>query len=373
MIGLLVLSISITAKLCAQDEFSTAKTSKTFEMQPDAVRNRFFVALDKGNKLQIELSNMDDLEKLSNIDSLLKIYLRDIKPFKDSLSDELSSKRIDYLVDATTGNKIRIQIFKQSASSFLVKDGDVAALKLQQDTINILVPVSYHGRLIHKKPLGPLTRYYRISFFVNQATDLGNYADGGLHEKIATLLKSRYVNWIKSGGDRWGIKGGDNSIFSNQPGGYISTPGDFLELKAAVNVQNYKNYFVPSFNLGAAAYIRSNIFKYEIGVAWEPHFLFAKNSAGNLQTFRNDFITLTLGMEPVTSKVKSNEPHFDMFQHLTIGYLVRQKGNIIDNHTFRIGTGSVNFLGDKIKLEPVFYFHDLFKNVTPGIRLSLNF
>ena len=65
-----------------------------------------------------------------------------------------------------------------------------------------------------------------------------------------------------------------------------------------MNAQNYKNYFTPSFNISAAVVVNGKKAKYDIGLAWEPHFIFAKNSLGNLKTYRNDFLTLSAGFDP---------------------------------------------------------------------------
>jgi len=130
---------------------------------------------------------------------------------------------------------------------------------------------------------------------------------------------------------------------------------------------------VPSFTLNASVFFKNNRYKNEISIAWEPNFLFAKNSQGNLQTFRNDFIILTLGHEPLRNKKLGNGPHFGLFQQLSVGYLAGRKGDFFDAHSFRLGTGSIDWIGGKIKLTPILYFHDFFKNVTPGLRVSVNF
>jgi hypothetical protein len=227
-----------------------------------------------------------------------------------------------------------------------------------------------------RKTVNTLTRYYRIIFWVNQLTDLKDYTDGRLNEKMAIIRKSEHDRWVTAFGanESWQIKKGDKSISASQPAGYSSGLGDYLKLNAGVNVQNYKNYFTPSFNISAAVIVNGKKAKYDIGLAWEPHFIFAKNSTGNLQTYRNDFLTLSAGFDP--KKIKEpdhNSAHFDFFQHFSLGYLVNRKGDFFDKHSFRLGTGGIDWQNGKIKLEPVFYFHDFFKETTPGLRLSLNF
>src|ERR1051326_9636979 len=87
-----MLFISILPELYAQ---STHKEDKAFELPDNIIINsRFYIDLEKGNKLTIELTDISDLQKVSNIDSLLTVFMSDLKPLKDSLSDPLASKRI---------------------------------------------------------------------------------------------------------------------------------------------------------------------------------------------------------------------------------------------------------------------------------------
>ena len=113
-----MLFTSITASLCAQ---SNGGPDKTFEVPANIVFNRrFMVNLEKGNKMQLELADLADLDRLANIDSLLQIFLADIDHLKDSLADPLTSKRIDYVTDAQGRKKIRFQQFQPKGASFLV-------------------------------------------------------------------------------------------------------------------------------------------------------------------------------------------------------------------------------------------------------------
>jgi len=101
-----MLSISIQAELCAQ---SKSKEDKAFEVPENIVINRrFYIDLEKGNKLTIELTDITDLQRIANIDSLVRVFANDLTPLKDSLSDPIASKRIDYVIDVQGRKKIRI-------------------------------------------------------------------------------------------------------------------------------------------------------------------------------------------------------------------------------------------------------------------------
>jgi hypothetical protein len=58
---------------------------------------------------------------------------------------------------------------------------------------------------------------------------------------------------------------------------------------------------------------------------------------------------------------------------MPVSYLIHREGEFYEKNTFRFGTGGVSFLNDKLNLEPVIYFHDLFRGVTPGLRLQMAF
>ena len=70
VIIVLMLFVSIHADLCAQD--SKSKVDKAFEIPENIIiSRRFYINLEKGNKLEIDLTDITDLQKIANIDSLL--------------------------------------------------------------------------------------------------------------------------------------------------------------------------------------------------------------------------------------------------------------------------------------------------------------
>src|SRR5215471_701562 len=98
-----MLLAGITVNLCAQS------VDKAFEVPDYIIFNRkFTINLDNQNKFVIRLSDMNDLQRISNVDSLIRVFLKDIEPLKDSLADHLSAKRIDYITIAQNRKKIRL-------------------------------------------------------------------------------------------------------------------------------------------------------------------------------------------------------------------------------------------------------------------------
>lgn len=343
---------------------------RTFELPSNFAKRRFTVDLGKGNKMQIEIDNLDDLQIFTNIDSMLREFLKDIEPFKDSLSDKITSKRIDYIIDSTPVKKFRILQFYPKGSNFAISSGNVSALKLEQDTLNFSGKVVFYPKYTLRKRFRDV-RSYRLSFFLNNISDLPGYINGSLNEKIAVLRDNVKKRWVYHGANNNVTLGVDPSISARIAHGFIAG-GDYLNIRGSVDLQNYKNYFVPSFSLGAGLIISTNgYFKRDVMLSWDPHFFFDKNSQGRLRTFRNDFLTLTFGQ----GSIEDNEPRKDsrLLAIVSVGYLVHRSGEYFDPRTFRIGAGRLSIFEEKTKIEPVFYFTDFFKGVTPGLRWVQHF
>lgn len=366
----MMLLASISGNLCAQ---SNNNEDKTFEVPSYIIINRrFYINLDKGNKLEIELTDITDLQRIANIDSLLRIFLKDVMPLKDSFSNPLTTKRIDYVTDAMGRKKIRFQQFQPKGAAFLVDKDELASLKTSQDTINIIGIITNPPQPEQKISLDH-PRYYHLTFYLNNMSEITDYMNGTLTQKIDIIQGiNNKTKWplILGTGSHYLQK--DRSISADRPNGF--TPGgegDYLEGYITVNVQNYKNYFVPSFSIGTRLTFanRDRTYKWEPGLLWEPHFLFAKDAQGILHTYRNDFLTLTYGQ----GGIKDHDSHkeFTYSSVFSLGYLIRREGNLMEKNTFRIGAGRINLA--KTTIEPSMYFNNLFRGVTPGIRISQQF
>ncbi len=191
-ISVLMLLTSIGGSLCAQ---TNNKTDKTFEVPSSIIINRrFYIDLDKGNKLQIELTDITDLERLSNIDSLLQTFAEDIAPLRDSISDPLTSKRIDYISDAQGRKKMRLQQFQSKGASFLINKGELTSLRTEQDTINIIGIIANPPKPEQKISLTH-PRYYHFTFYLNNINELSGYMNGALKEKITIIQNSSHDKW----------------------------------------------------------------------------------------------------------------------------------------------------------------------------------
>lgn len=360
----MMLATSIVGGAFAQN--TPENSDRIFEFAEGNFVHRFDVDLGRGNKAVIQVKDLEDLEKIKNLDSLLGSFLQDMVLLKDSLPDDASSVRIDYLLDRNKVKKIRIQKFAPLGSSFVIQQQDLAALKTEQDTVNYIGEVPFTAKYTLRKAFKD-TRYYKISFYVNNLSDLKTVAEGHLNEKTAGLYNKPNGRWVKNKEEGiWHIKNSNQSLSAKNDGGFIAGRGDFLMSELSANVQNYKNYFVPSFNLGMKVVLSSGMFKRQIGLSWEPNFLFGKDGSGKLKTFRNDFLTLTYGQGPIKDNDARKESEF--LSVFSLSYLTRRKGDYFEKNTIRLGAGQLSLFKGKTKIEPMLYFTNLFKGVTPGIR-----
>ena len=361
----MMLVTSISRKTIAQTVPAT--TINPFEIPSGSLSIRYSIDLGRGNTLQVEMTDKQDIDKFKNIDSLLAVFFKDIIPFKDSLSDELAAKRIDYVTDAAGRKKIRIRSYKPLASSFVIQQGEVAALKSEQDTVNIIGTVSAPAKFGIRKPISNI-RYYRLSFFVNDLNGLNNIDTEALSEKMMIFYSSK--RWTSDSNGNWYIKNGDKSISSKTAQGTILNSRDYLQSNFGTSIQNYKNNFVPSIHIGLDFVFNNGMNKNYFGFASETHFFFGKEANDKVKTFPNTF--LTLSYKHVSNKT-TNSDIVQFSPGLSLSYLVGREGEFIDKNTFRLSFGNLNFFSQNVNLEPCFYFDNLFKNNTPGLRLNVVF
>lgn len=365
--------LSITGTLYAQTGvvFSNMKGTpdgRLFSLPPFSINNEYRIELGKGNVMRLELVDEADLSCFENIDSLLLLFLGDMKAFQDSLADPLTTKHIDYLIDTSGQKKLRIRQTRPEASTFLLDGGEPAQLRLEQDTIYILL-ASPADRFARRKASRPL-RYDRLGFFLNRYSQLDSYITSGLNRKIQLILESKQKKYS------WNTKNGLNYLAADPTITAVTAlmhNGNRLEMNGFVAAQNYKNYFAPAFSLGASVQLSRGFNTNLYGVYWEPVFLFAPNAQGRLQTYRNDFLVawFALTKKDEAGKQDYSNTALGFGPSFSLAYLIGRQGSLVEPHTFRLTLGSLRALKGGLHLDPCLYFNDFFKGVTPGLRLSL--
>ncbi|RYD79939.1 MAG: hypothetical protein EOP53_08830 [Sphingobacteriales bacterium] len=361
----LVLFFSINQNSFAQTSLSN---EYPFNIPSNSTNRYFWIDIDKGNKIEIYINDVDDLDKFINMDSIIYGFLKDLKKFEDSLKDESTVKRIDYNLDDANNRKLRISQYRPAGTAYLVTDGEAAELKTRQDTINFTGKVDFVANYtLHKKFND--TRYFKVTFLLNSISDLAGYMNNTISQKIVSIKNNVNKKW-ENNDDRSFSPVADPSIKSNSIRGY-NAGGDYLTVKASVDIQNYKAAFVPSASIGFGIILGGKNIRRQICLSSEYHFSFGKNAAGQNRTYINKFLTL----EYERGYIKDNDVRKNNFNLLNFSYsyLIDRKGPLFEKNTSRLSAGTLSIFEGKTKIQPVLYLQGFFKSVTPGIRWVQSF
>ncbi|MBS1640066.1 MAG: hypothetical protein JST94_11580 [Bacteroidetes bacterium] len=344
--------------------------------KPGGLLNNFEFILPKGNRMMLELSSIHQLKRFPNIDSLLKKVLVDLEPFKDSINNQLSIKRIDCIVGATN-NKIRIIQHQPTADYYSIKNKEVTQLKTDQDTLRIrlMLPSYVKGVIINGEKKTELLRPCFVTLIVNNIDDLKNLQENYFTNAINNLLMKDLQKAFSGDKEKW-ESGTYYALYSIEANKRF-IPDNIrhfawgrsrgLDVAVSVGLQYAKGSWISSAAVGLSYFAKnSNGNKNSFSILYEPYFFFSKDISNNTVVNRNDFIAFAFHNE---FKVY-NTPKIN-YQNISLGYLVNRNGNWLEKNTFKFtlpGLQTKNVL-----LEPEFIFNDFFKNFTPSLKLSLHF
>jgi hypothetical protein len=349
--------LSLAGSLYAQRY--TTPDDQFFDLPHYSIAYATHIDLGKGNYLELELTDDSQLSRFRNLDSLLLVFLGDMKPFKDSLADPLSGNRIDYRIDSAGRKMVRIRETRSAGTTFLLGENDPSLLRLRQDTVHIL--------LAEKRD-----RFNRLTIVLNRYGELENWIATGLNSKMAELEINKAHRWA---GD-WNPRPGQPAYLVKDPSVTMKDDSiysgnhyhDYLELGTVVSLQNYRSYLTPSVDLGAAVGLRRKDFVHELGLYWEPLFLFGTDAKGHPQTYRNDLLVFHYSFD-VAGSLKDPLKPVGLNTNFSLGYFIRRSGDFFEKDSWRLTAGEISFHGNRILLQPVIYFNNFFQYVTPGLRL----
>jgi hypothetical protein len=363
--ALLGLLLSIAGNLYAQENNQQqgkkrlSAEDRLFEAPSNSISFQYRIKLGKGNILRIDLANGYDIYNFRNIDSLLTVFLIDMEAFHDSLADPLTVKHIDYLIDTSSKKKVRIRQYRPAATSYLLAGAEPSILRIEQDTIRILIVTSAPGQ--HSGLTVNGLRYNRVSLFVNHYDELNSIARLNLNEVIAGIISKGNFNHNIFYHPEWKIIVQDSIVQTKLAG---RRWGNQLAINAGAAVENYKNLFAPSAQVDAYVTLNRAHNQYRLGLSWEPLFFFAPDAQGRLQTYRNDMIVIHYEHNYLDRK-----PGFNLDPAFSLGYVFHREGDYFTQPSFRLTVGACKLKGSLV-LEPALFFNNFFKGVTPGLRLS---
>ena len=363
----IVVSLMLLAGICQQDHAQTSIDPSTFfEVQNNAFHRRIIINLEKKNKVAVEVYSLADLVYLQKMDSILSVFITDMKRLKDSIPGQVYSRIVEYSIDDVNFKRISISKNGSTKSNFVINHGDLGLLKLAQDTIiiNGTAPSLFHKQLFQKEKE---PHYFRVSFYLNDLDELMLYR-ATIIEKFKSLPGIAKGKW-HLGQDGQMHSNSDPSISAARKAGYTSSTG-IVNLRPSIDIQNYKNLFDPSVTSRFAFITNKNLVHREYIIAYETHCMFNKNAAGRIDTYINMFVVMSYGQANIDPYTKKNN---NLYPFISFGYLVKRRGEFFNKHTFKLGLAQFNLFGNYTKIEPTFYFHDFFRRLTPSLRITQHF
>jgi hypothetical protein len=342
---------------------------------PGKLRNNFTFYLLNGNRLHIELSYIEQLQSLTNLDSLLKQVWLTLQPFSDSFSKPLVSRRIDYY-QTGVDTRLRLLEYPQPGNLYRIKGVDTVQLKMEQDTLRIAL-LSKREMRSRNKPV-VINQPYYVTLYLNQISDLPVIQASDLDWALTTLKADLGSNLYQSPRNQYYnyFTASYNVVTQKK----ISPGGSELKGFARrtrftpytqVGLQYVRGTWAPS--IGAGFELVRDVYtnqRQHFALLWEPYFFFRSNAAagGKVRMDRNDFVTFKYKYNMYAS---NNNKQLNFATNVSLGYLVNREGDWLERNTFKFtlpGLQTKNIL-----LEPEFFFNDFFKQFSPSLKLVLVF
>lgn len=124
-----------------------------------------------------------------------------------------------------------------------------------------------------------------------------------------------------------------------------------------------------SLDIGATLYMEKSRIKPTVG--YQQQYFFGQNAEGSFRTYQNGFVSAGLSFFKKSEMGTIGRKPLVQTGQLTVGYLVHRRGTYYEPNTWRI-SGGID-LTPNIRVAPEVYFNGTFKNLSPGLRLSVGF
>ncbi|RYY87729.1 MAG: hypothetical protein EOO15_11040 [Chitinophagaceae bacterium] len=355
---------------------SASRADAIFNSPPPlGLPHQFTFGLGNGNSMRIELVDLRQLNRINDLDSLFRAVWNSLQPFYDSLSKPLVNRRVDYRIGSASDVQLRIQEYPQEGSFFRIRSGDTSQVKVEQDTLRILMfsadtvngvqPFVVGGRYLVSSAQVP----FSVMLLLNNITDMGKLSAADLHWALTHLKEELGRNLRNNRSSYWTRFSAAYDVTTRRkinPGGVRPRGAASIAPNVQVGLQFVRGAWLPSAGVGIEFMLRrneTNVHHYRI--LWEPHFDFSRNADGDVKMQRNDFATLQYHHRQ--SRPGTRNPTFS--QSFSIGYLRHRRGGMFEDNTFKFSLPGLET--KNLMLEPQFYFNNFFKNFSPSLKLTL--
>ncbi len=373
---------------------SNTPTLWNFTMPEEYVNVRDNTYLDGKCKLLIELNNPEQYKELHHVDTVIAKFLKDIAFYRDSFQSDGGNVRIDYAIDESQAfAKIRFKKYPPDGAIFMNRGNDLARLKLEQDTVRILVkhdpmlPEWDHSLKRHDFIFSK-TRIYQLTFLVNNYTDLARFVTDPepLRHMFDTLLATRrkgeLINPYKSPSSTYfntnspGYKNPDLAMKPRSNPRFFKYGGlwdpadpnkterfnDYLSIDGNIGVGLVRNMLAPVAELGITliqngrslqneAYLKRSFRAYV-----SSYFIYDRTAPNTFTPADNLFVNADFSTDRTVS--------------VGMGYLISGKSNYFTGQTGKLFM-NIKLMKKGLTVSPELIFTNDFKQIIPSVSVKV--
>ena len=345
---------SVTESLWAQPDptFDTELDSEAFKKEYPGLLDAtsFEIRLSKGNILLLKSKKYSQLKLVQRPDSLIRQFWSEYGPIVESLPEDTDGLSVQYLLLDTESPQLRWKKYPQGTMDFMVLDQELVRLKTVQDTLHITVSKA--------------DQRAELYLFANDLSDIPQLFDE-MREKTAYLLESMEKRTDPVVLDRSPEVYG--RYLGNRQVQLANFGSDMLIFNPRVGLGYIRGHWMTSLDLAATLYIEKSRIKPTVG--YQQQYFFGQNAEGSFKAYQNGFVSVGLSFFKKSEKSIIGRKPLVQTGLLTLGYLVQRRGTYYEPHTWRI-SGGID-LTPNVRIAPEVYFNGAFKNLSPGLRISV--
>jgi len=357
-----LLLVSLAWNAVAQKDPSHIRSNRH---NKDGFPGRSHIEVDLGqrNTLLIGFDTYAQVRARRNIDSVLRLFLTDYRKVADQ--NEAGTRAVHaFFRLAESDRALDLRFYPQPTASFRLSDSsDPVLLKTQQDTLHVV------WRTPETAVNAPAQAYdFHVYLFLNKLADVERLTREGVNARLMKALEA--VEQYKAH-DLTSPKMAFDLV---QPAGKAPefiNPGSArspsLIISPSLGVGLVRNQWVPSAALDLQ-FVPSRQRNVAYTVGYLSNFFFQPTTDGGHSSFRNDFINV--GVTFYRNDLGNGRSSFSrVLAGFSVGMPVYRRGSYFDRNTIRL-SGTVFHQG-LIKIQPEIYMKGAFRNVYPGVRLTV--
>lgn len=352
---------SVTEPLLAQSaqpdpNFDTKLDAEAFKKQYPGLLDAasFEVKLSKGNVLLLKSKKYSQLKLVQRPDSLVRQFWAEYSAIIEKLPEDADGTSVQYVLNEDDEAQLRWKKYPQGTSDFMVVDKELVRLKTVQDTLHITVTKA--------------DQQAELYLLTNDLKNIPLLFDE-MREKTAYLLKSME-------------KRSEPIILDRTPevyGRYLghrqvqlaNFGANMLIISPRASLGYIRGHWMTSLDIGLMLYKYKKESLIKPTVGYQHQYFFGQNAEGNFKAYQNGFVLAGLSFFKKPERGTPDHKPLVPTGDLTVGYLAHRRGTYYGPHTWRISGGII--LTPNIRISPEVYFNGAFKNLSPGLRLSVGF